>query len=263
MPFVDAVTTLVSPVRSLVAWVLVRAHDLLSTLGLDPTGGAVWALAVIALVVTVRLVLVPLVVQQVRGAHAMSAVQPELARIQQKYRGRPGAAAAEALRREQQEALRAARANPLAGCLPALLQAPVLYALFSVLDGIRRGQAVGLLTPTLVQQAGAASIGGASLSATLSAATSGSTSAAAVALIVLMCAGQVIASALAARNRPTVDPAQPMAGVIRWMPYVLPLGLAVTAVHFPVGVLLYWATSALWSVGQQLVVNRLLPHPGR
>lgn len=263
MPFVDAVTAVLSPVRSLVAWVLVRAHDLLSGLGLDPTGGAVWALAIVALVVAVRALLLPLVVQQVRGSHAMSAGQPELVRIQHKYRGRTGAAAAEALRREQQDVLRAARANPLAGCLPALAQAPVLFALFSVLDGIRRAQAVGPLTDALVQQAGAASLGGASLAATLSAATSGATAAVAVALIALMCVGQVVASVLAARNRPPVDPSSPMAGAIRWMPYVLPLGLAVTAVHFPVGVLVYWATSAVWSVGQQLVVNRLLPHPGR
>ena len=259
MPFVDAITTVLSPLRSLVAWVLVRAHDLLSTLGLDPTGGATWALAIVVLVATVRLLLVPLVVQQVRAAHAMSAVQPELARITQKYRGRTSAGAVEARRREQQDALRAARANPLSGCLPGLLQAPVLYALFSVLDGIRRGQSVGALTPALVQVAGAATVAGASLAAT----TSGATAAVTVTLIAVMCAGQVIASLLAARNRPPVDPSSPMSGAVRWMPYVLPVGLAVTAVHFPVGVLVYWATSALWSVGQQLVVNRLLPHPGR
>ncbi|MGY4644942.1 membrane protein insertase YidC [Cellulomonas sp. URHB0016] len=255
MPVIHLLSALTFPVRWLVASLLVGLHDLVTALGLEPASGAAWASAIVGLVVVVRAVLVPLAVRQVRAAHAMSALQPELRRIRHRHRTDPAAA-----RREQQDAMRSAGVNPVAGCLPALLQAPVLYALYATLSGLGRRSTIGPLGAASVAQAGAATIFGAPLGVAVSAGGAGSMAGGTL-FVVLMCVAQLCAAWLAARNRPPVGDDVPFAQQTRWLPYLAPLGMAVAAVHLPVGVLLYWATSAVWSAGQQLVVNRALPYP--
>lgn len=267
MPVLDTLThalsTLVHPLQLVVAWILVHLHGALTSLGLDPAGGAGWSLAIVGLVVVVKLLLVPLVVAQVRGMRAMRLASPEIRRIQEKYRGRTDAASRDAARREQQELMTRTGANPLAGCLPVLVQAPVLFALYSVLSGIGRQTPVGALTGDLVRQADAATLLGAPLSGTLSGALGGSAGPAGVlvpaVLIVLMYAAQVLTQRLSARDNPPADPTNPLARQQGVLAFVLPAVSAVVAVGFPVGVVLYWATSSLWGLGQQLVVGRLLP----
>ena len=268
MPVVDALThalsALAHPIRLVVAWILVHLHSALTALGLDPAGGTAWSLAIVGLVVIVRLVLVPLVVVQVRGMRAMRQASPEIRRIQEKYRGTSDPASRDAARREQQELMARTGANPLAGCLPVLVQAPVLFALYSVLSGIGRQVPVGALTGDLVREADAATLLGAPLSGTLTGAfTGGATGVLAgvlvpAVLIVVMYVAQVLTQRLSARANP-VDPTSPLARQQGMLAFVLPAVSAVVAVGFPVGVVLYWATSSLWGLGQQLVVGRLLP----
>ncbi|TGJ96972.1 hypothetical protein DLJ96_02725, partial [Actinotalea fermentans ATCC 43279 = JCM 9966 = DSM 3133] len=269
VPVVDALThalsTLVHPIQLVVAWILVRLHSALTALGLDPAGGAAWGLAIVGLVVIVRLVLVPLVVVQVRGMRAMRLASPEIRRIQERYRGKSDPASRDAARREQQELMARTGANPLAGCLPILVQAPVLFALYSVLSGIGRQVPVGALTGDLVREADAATLLGAPLSGTLTGAFTGGAAAGSLAgvlvpavLIVVMYAAQVLTQRLSARAHP-VDPTSPLARQQGTFAFVLPAVSAVVAVGFPVGVVLYWATSSLWGLGQQLVIGRLVP----
>ncbi|MGW6004889.1 membrane protein insertase YidC [Oerskovia enterophila] len=266
MPVVDTLThalsTLVHPLQLVVAWILVRLHGALTSLGLDPAGGAGWSLAIVGLVVVVKLLLVPLVVAQVRGMRAMRLASPEIRRIQEKYRGRTDAASRDAARREQQELMTRTGANPLAGCLPVLVQAPVLFALYSVLSGIGRQTPVGALTGDLVRQADAATLLGAPLSGTLSGTLGGPAGLAGVlvpaVLIVLMYAAQVLTQRLSARDNPPADPTNPLARQQGVLAFALPAVSAVVAVGFPVGVVLYWATSSLWGLGQQLVIGRLV-----
>jgi YidC/Oxa1 family membrane protein insertase len=267
VPVVDALThalsTLVHPIQLVVAWILVRLHSALTALGLDPAGGAAWSLAIVGLVVIVRLVLVPLVVVQVRGMRAMRLASPEIRRIQEKYRGKSDPASRDAARREQQELMARTGANPLAGCLPMLVQAPVLFALYSVLSGIGRQVPVGALTGDLVREADAATLLGAPLSGTLTGAFTGGAAVGAgvlvpAVLIVVMYAAQVLTQRLSARANP-VDPTSPLARQQGAFALVLPAVSAVVAVGFPVGVVLYWATSSLWGLGQQLGIGRLVP----
>ena len=192
----------------------------------------------------------------------MRLASPEIRRIQEKYRGRTDAASRDAARREQQELMARTGANPLAGCLPLLVQAPVLFALYSVLSGIGRQTPVGALTGDLVRQADAATLLGAPLSGTLTGALGGSGGLAGVlvpaVLIVLMYAAQVLTQRLSARDNPPTDPTSPLARQQGMLAFVLPAVSAVVAVGFPVGVVLYWATSSLWGLGQQLVIGRLV-----
>ncbi len=260
--------TLLLPLRHAVALVLMACHDLLAAAGLDPAGGAAWALAIVGLVVVVRLLLVPLVVRQVRAGHRLALVQPELQRIARRYHKRTDVEALRAARAERQEALRAAGARPSAAFLPALLQAPVLLSLYAVIGGIARHDTVGALDAAAVRQADAAHLFGAGLSDTVLASPGGTALTVSVLLVVVMAAAQGTTQWLALRNRPPVATddtplAASTAAAARAMVWVLPLVVGFTALHLPLGVVLYWAVSALWSAGQQLAVNRLLPHPMR
>ncbi|MEH3079031.1 MAG: YidC/Oxa1 family membrane protein insertase [Quadrisphaera sp.] len=162
--------------ESAVSGVLVAAHALLGALGLDPASGGAWVGAVVVLVVVVRLALLPLLLRQVRASHRLARIAPQLRALQGRYSrpARPGGRAqltrdpAELARwRAEQKALHAeAGASPLS-LLPVLLQLPVMIALARVLDGAARGHAVGLLTPLLAVQAGAATVLGAPLSGSL------------------------------------------------------------------------------------------------
>lgn len=269
MPVVDAVvsafSTLVHPLQLLVAWLLAGFHHLGAAAGLDPSGGAAWALAIVGLVVVVRLVLVPLVVVQVRALRRVQVIQPELRRLRERYAGRTDAASRQVLQREQAELVRSSGANPVLGCLPALVQAPVLFALFATLQGLSRHETVGALTGALVRQADAATVLGAPLSGVLWGSGHGPTIAVTAVMIVLMGLTQLATQRLTVvkNTSPASLEGNPLARqqqtVLLW---ALPAMVAVPGLHVPVGVLLYWLTSTVWSLGQQLVVLRLLPNPG-
>lgn len=268
MPVLDAVSSvfynLISPIQWLVAWVMVRFHDLWTLVGLDPAGGAAWALSIVGLVVVVRLALVPLFVRQVTATRRMQSIQPELRAIQARYKGRTDPASRQALQQEQLALMRSSGTNPMAGCLPILLQAPVLFALFTTLNGLRQHASVGPLTDTLVRQADAAALLSAPLSGSLWGSEHPSTIVAATALILLMSASQFLTQKLVLTRNTAVAPTE-NALVLhqqKLLLYGLPLLIVVPSLHFPIGVLLYWLVSNLWSLGQQIVVIRLLPNPG-
>jgi YidC/Oxa1 family membrane protein insertase len=257
--------SLLLPLRQAVAWVLAACHDLATGVGLDPAGGAAWAVAIVGLVVAARLLLVPLVVRQVRAAHALALLQPDLQRVRRRYQGRTDLDSLRAARAEQRAVMRAAGARPAAAFLPALLQAPVLLSLYTVISGIPRHETVGALDAGLVGQADAAHLLGAGLSDTVLSSAGGTAVAVSVALVVVMAAAQALTQWLALRNRPPADADGDLGAAVgsamRAMVWLLPLTVGFTALHLPLGVVLYWATSALWSAGQQLLVNRFLPHP--
>ncbi len=110
-----------------VSWLLVTWHQVLS-LVLDPNSGVTWALSIVGLVVVIRILLIPLFVKQIRAQRGMQEIQPQLKAIQAKYAGDK--------ERQSQEMMKLYKdtgTNPLASCLPILLQAPIFFALFRVL----------------------------------------------------------------------------------------------------------------------------------
>lgn len=238
-----------------IAWVLKQWHTLFSTF-LDPAGGVAWTLAIVSLVVTVRLLLFPLFVSQVRSQRAAQALQPEIQALRARYGSdsRGFGAAALALQRER-------GVHPLAGCLPALLQAPVFLALLHVLRRIAPG-ADGLYTwsDDLTRQAAAAEVFGAPLSSSLTA--GGPLSGWLVALVLM--AAMSLTSFLTQRQvqRRSGPVEGPAATVQRVLLYGMPAGLFATGFLFPVGVLLYWTASNLWTLGQQVHLLRRFPPPG-
>ncbi|MEK8229066.1 YidC/Oxa1 family membrane protein insertase [Oerskovia sp. M15] len=121
-----------------------------------------------------------------------------------------------------------------------------MFALYSVLAGIGRQTSVGPLTGELVREADAATLLGAPLSGTLWDADAVAGVLVPAVLIVVMYAAQVLTQRLSARNNPPTDPTNPLARQQGMLAFVLPALSAVVAVGFPVGVVVYWATSSLW-----------------
>ncbi|MEJ5914613.1 membrane protein insertase YidC [Pseudokineococcus sp. 1T1Z-3] len=256
------------PLEWVVAWIMVTAHDLLTSAGLEPTSGLSWALSIVALVVVIRILLIPLFVKQIKASRGMQIVAPEVRKIQQKYKGKKDPASRQRMQEETMAAYRKAGTNPLASCLPILLQMPIFIALFQLLNGLSAiasgtRDPVGLMTVETATQAEASTLLGAPLSATFLGSDDLVTKAVTVLLIVLMSVTTFTTQRqLMMKNMPASMADNPMAQQQKIIMYVLPLVFAVTGVNFPIGVLLYWLTTNVWSMGQQFYVIRNMPAPG-
>lgn len=249
----DPAHDLLEPLETLVTRVLLVFHDLATTVGLDPAGGAAWSLSVVGLVVVVRAALLPLFLRQHRATRALQLLHPELQALRARYAGRGAPEDRRALQRATAQLYRTAGVNPAASCLPALLQAPVFLALTLTLQAIAAHRPVGFISGALLDQVVAATVAGAPLASTLTGAWGVSAAPVVVAacLVAATAALQVLTQRLATATAP---PAPGLAAVT----YLVPGVFAVTAVHFPVGVLLYWFASGAWSAAQQFLVGRLV-----
>ena len=237
-----------------IAWVLKQCHALSSTF-LDPAGGGAWALAVLLLVVAVRSLLLPLAVAQMRSHRAAQALQPEVEALRARYGDdlQGAGAAVLALQRER-------GVSPLPGCLPALLQAPVFLALLHVLRRISP-DAEGLYSwsDALTHQAAQAEVLGAPLASSFTLAGPPSGWAVALLLMVAMSLTSFLTQRLVQRRSgPVQGPAATVQGLLL---YGMPLTLFTSGFLFPIGVLLYWAASNLWTLGQQFVLLRRFRPP--
>lgn len=151
-----------SPLAHLVAAALAAAHTLVTRFGLDPGGAPAWVLAIVGLVVAVRAVLLPLTAHSVRLARASGRARPALTELRRRYHGRTDLESLRALTAEQRR-IQAEHGVSRAGCLPVLLQLPILFALYHVLASVSRGETVGAMDAVLVASAGSASLLGVSL----------------------------------------------------------------------------------------------------
>jgi len=213
------------------------------------------------------LLLFPLFVKQIRSQRAMQELQPEIMKLKKQYGSdRQGMAAA------QQAMFKERGVNPLAGCLPILPQIPVFLSLFHVLRRLAPG-AEGLYgwSDELTDEAARAKLFGAPISASFN--MSGAKEAAileiadyttirivAFVLIVIMCFTTYFTQKqIMSRSGPVEGQA---ATIQKFMLYGMPLSLFVSGFFFPIGVLLYWFTNNLWTLGQQFFILRKLPPPG-
>ncbi|HEX6578390.1 MAG TPA: membrane protein insertase YidC [Jiangellaceae bacterium] len=252
--------TLLTPLYYLVSWITIGWHWLFSQLiGLSHDGVA-WALSIIGLVVVIRILLIPLFVRQIKSQRNMQMLQPKVREIQQKYKGDR-----ERLQQETMKLYKDTGTNPFASCLPILFQAPFLFALFRVLDGVAKDHPRGAFQdhPDLFEQFQNAEIFGAPLSATFLDADNIQTRVIAIVMVVLMTLTTFLTQRqIMRKNMPKEAMQGPFAQQQKILLYVLPLVFAVSGVYFPLGVVLYWLTSNLWTMGQQFYVIRRMPAPG-
>lgn len=253
--------TIMWPLHWAVSGLLVLAHTIFSPLtGHD--SGLTWVLSIVLLTVVIRTLLIPLFVKQIRSTRNMQVIQPKMRELQQKY-----ANDREKMGMEMQKLYREEGVNPFASCFPILVQMPIFFALFQVLNGVARGKPVGTFLvnrPDLVESMQRAKVFGAEISATFWPVSNGFTSVQWVALIliVLMSASMFYSQRqLMGKNMPPEAMTGPMAQQQKMMMYLFPIIFAVGGVNFPVGLLIYWTVSNLWSVAQQFYVIRNNPTP--
>jgi YidC/Oxa1 family membrane protein insertase len=252
--------------RTAVSWVLVQFHQLLSNV-MDPNSGWTWALSIVGLVIVIRILLIPLFVKQIKAQRNLQIIQPQMKEIQKKYAGDR-----ERQSQEMMKLYRETGTNPLASCLPILLQAPIFFALFSVLQGIAMMRPEGVFNwdqyAPLLQNAHDASIFGVPLYGTFlnadEVAADGfsptATRTLALILIILMSSTTFLTQRqLIVKN---TAPGNPMVRQQKILLYVFPIVFAIGGVNFPIGVLIYWFTTNLWTMGQQFYVIRNNPQPG-
>ena len=256
---------LLEPLYAVVTAIMVAFHTFFESIGIDPTSGLAWGGAIVGLVVVIRILLIPLFVKQIKAQRGLQILQPEIKKLQAKYKGKTDP---ESRQKQQQEMMKLYRdngTNPLASCLPIILQAPIFFALFHVLNGIGKDppQGKGFLTDTMAKQAAEATIFGAPISDKFLGAETLTVQIVTAVMIVLMSATTFLTQKqLMSKNMPADAMNNPFAQQQKILLYVFPLVFAVSGVNFPIGVLLYWLTTNLWSMGQQFYVIRRNPSPG-
>ncbi|QEH94490.1 membrane protein insertase YidC [Dermacoccus abyssi] len=261
--------TLLYPLEWFVAAIMVGWHKLFSLVGLPEASGWTWALSIAGLVIVLRILLIPLFVKQIHASRRMQLVQPEMQKIQKKYKGKKDPESRQKQQEEMMELYRTTGTNPMGSCMPILLQAPFFFALFRVLnnlDDIARGDRgpIGFLTKELASQAESSTLLGAKLSSTFMGTSGwGAAKWVAVLLIILMSATSFITQhQLMRRNMPKAALEGPMAKQQQIIIYLMPLFFAISGVNFPIGVLIYWFVTNLWTMFQQWYVIRRMPTPG-
>jgi YidC/Oxa1 family membrane protein insertase len=206
--------------------------------------GLSWGLAIMALTVLTRALLVPLTYKQIKGMRALQALQPQIKEIQEKFKNDRQRMQQEMMRFYQEN-----KVNPLASCVPLLAQIPVFITLFYALRTDLRADMCGqealpcgqvppgnwgesfLFIPDLTDKA---------------------TGGVLIALILLYVGTQLAAGAVMALS---ADRSQ------RIMMFVLPLVFVPFILGFPAGLILYWITTNIWTIGQQLAVKKFIPPP--
>lgn len=271
MGFID---TILWPLKWVVELILVTFHSLFSAIGMDDTGGLTWVLSIVGLVIVVRAALIPIFVKQIKSQRKMLEVAPQLKKIQDKYKGKKDQFSREAMSRETMALYKRTGTNPLSSCLPLLLQMPIFFALFSVLNNAQHGESgVGPLDLSLARSFGNSTLFGdaplhSSFASQWGPMLAGETFNASVmviaaVMVVLMTASQFITQLqIVSKNMSPETKASPMFKQQRIMLYLLPLVFAFSGVAFPLGVMFYWLTSNFWTMIQQFLVIRNMPTPG-
>jgi len=252
--------SILKPLYIAVSWVIVTIHDLLSPFfGTD--SGVSWSLAIIGLVIIIRIILVPLFVKQIKSQRALTALQPHMKEIQKKYKDDRQKQSEEMMKLYKEH-----KTNPLASCFPILAQAPIFFALFTVLNGIGKNPPVkhGVLTQEDVASAAQAKFFGAPISDTFLGTDITTVKIVTILLIALMSLTTFTTQRqLMTKGMPKMDASNNMMlQQQKIMLYAFPVIFAISGVNFPIGVLIYWSTTNIWTWGQQFYVIKRNPTPG-
>jgi YidC/Oxa1 family membrane protein insertase len=239
--------SLLNPLEAAGSWLLVTLHRLLAAPGLPDAHGVTWWLALAGLVIAVRLMLLPLAIRQWRTQRALSQLRPRLEALRRRHQHS---------RTAQQEALasllREHRISPLATLAPLLLQAPVVWALYRILNGLSHGHLVGVFTshPAAAASASAAALLGVHLSSTLR--VPGPSGAALLSRLLIVAV--LLATAALTYLSQRVGSGEVPPAVMTLLPTA---GVLVFGCLVPFGILTYWLVNTSFLFGQQRLLRRL------
>jgi YidC/Oxa1 family membrane protein insertase len=254
------------PLYRAVAWILYTIHSGLEHLS---TSSWTWGLSIVLLTVCMRLLLFPLFMKQIKSQREMQLLQPKIAELKKKF---PDDRQAQS--QAQMALFKEHGVNPLAGCLPLLIQMPIFFALFGVLHKFVQNKGGGYskhygLSEHTVQQVATSKIFGVPIAASFNSSkqllanlnvTAGTVKTVTVVMILLMMASSFLTSRqMLARSKKSgqqLDGAQ--ATTQKIMVYGMPLFFGIIGVNFQMGVLLYWLTTNVWTFGQQYFVIKAM-----
>ena len=252
--------SILKPLYIAVSWVIIKIHDLLSPI-FGSSSGVTWSLSIIGLVIIIRIILIPLFVKQIKSQRALTALQPHMKEIQKKYKDDRQKQSEEMMKLYKEH-----KTNPLASCFPILAQAPIFFALFTVLNGIGKNPPVrhGVFTQEDVVNAAQAKFFGAPISQTFLSSDISTVKFVTILLIAFMSLTTFTTQRqLMTKGMPKMDSSNNMMlQQQKIMLYAFPVIFAITGVNFPIGVLIYWSTTNLWTWGQQFYVIKRNPTPG-
>ncbi|GIH98005.1 membrane protein insertase YidC [Planobispora takensis] len=236
-----------------VATVITWIHAGYSTF-IPPDNGLNWALTIITLTVLMRLLIFPLFLKQMRSSKKMQELAPKVQELRKRYKNDK-----QRMNQEVMALYQGAGANPLGGCLPILAQFPIFISMFTVLQAMANGQPKFGMTQQLVDDARAAHIFGAPLPATFFTSSTdiqafGADPVVTKIVLAIFVAISSLTTFLTVRQSVTRSMAQmpdnPMAQQQKILMYISPL-FAIFSLNFPLGLILYWVTTNLWTLGQQ------------
>jgi YidC/Oxa1 family membrane protein insertase len=258
----DVGALIMSPLYLAISAVLVGWYRLFTeVLGLGANDGLAWVLAIIGLTLVVRIALIPLFVKQIKSSRNMQLIQPKVKELQTKYGDDR-----ERLAQETMKLYRETGTNPFASCLPIIIQIPIFLALFRLLNlAATDGTGHGVLTEALATRFGDARLfGELPISASFLSPDGmlGVRILAAILVFAMTATTFLTQRQLMSKNMPADALSGPYARQQGTLLYVLPVVFAVGGIAFPIGVLVYWTTSNLWTMGQQFYVIRNNPAPG-
>ncbi len=262
----DFFNTLLSPLTVGEAWVMIGWHNLWTALGIG--GGWAWALSIVGLTVVVRIVLIPLFVKQIHASRKMQLIQPEVQKIQAKYKGKTDPESRQAMTQETMDLYKRTKTNPFSSCLPILLQSPFFFALFTVLNNLKaislgNHPTIGPIDQHVAAQIESSDIFGAPFSSTFMGSSDAATKIVTMVLILLMSLTTFTTQRqLMRKNMPDSALDNPFMKQQTMILYLMPIFFGISGINFPIGVLLYWLTTNVWSMGQQFYVIRRMPAPG-
>ncbi|MFJ5828094.1 membrane protein insertase YidC [Streptomyces sp. NPDC093089] len=261
----DTIASLFSFITWPVSWVIVQFHKVYGAI-FGPDTGWAWGLSIVSLVVLIRICLIPLFVKQIKSTRNMQALQPKMKAIQERYKSDK--------QRQSEEMMKLYKetgTNPLSSCLPILAQSPFFFALYHVLSSIAEGKEIGVLNQQLVDSARQAHIFGAPIAskfmdspeavAALGASLTDVRIVTAI-MIVLMSASQFFTQRQLMMKNVDLTVKTPYMQQQKMLMYIFPVIFAVMGINFPVGVLVYWLTTNVWTMGQQMYVINQNPTPG-
>ncbi len=261
---------LMEPIYNAISWILLRWNWVWDAI--LPNGNFLgttwdWVLAIVFLVITVRIILFPIFVKQIRSQRAMQALAPKVKELQAKHKGDQ-----QTLREEMMKLYQTEKVNPLMGCLPLLLQIPVFFGLFHTLRYINPFEVNKTQYGWTVDQFNSASIArlftapiaarfadSSDHLALLGAHGAAVKIVAGVLVLIMMLTTFMTSRQMILKTGWSQDPQQRM--IQKLMLYGIPFSLLLSGWYFPIGVIIYWVTQNLFSLGQQYWVLHKYPPP--
>ena len=258
--FYGLLSAMMQPLYWVISGLMMLFHSLWSPL-LGASSGVSWVLAIVTLTLVVRALMIPLFVKQINSQRNLQMLQPRLQELQKKY-----GADRERVAREMQKLYTEEGVNPMASCFPMLLQMPVFWALFRVLQGVADNQVRGYwfqTNPDLVASLQAADLFGAKLAGRIFPINPfGATQVMGIILIAILVVTLFLTQLqLMRKNMPPEALSGPMAQSQKLMLYLFPIFYAASSAVLPLGVLIYWSASNVWTMAQQGLLIHNNPAP--